>query len=1258
MTDIILFQTGSLLGGETVSPAVVEQWLGHARIINTYGPAECCVDVACSAPMEQSSDAYTIGLPLGVCFWITSVSDYNHLVPIGVPGELLVEGPHLGREYLNDPDKTAKAFVWDPDFVTQLGMPLGRRMYRTGDLVQQNSDGSLIHLGRIDTQIKVRGQRVEIGEIECNIVQLRKEVRIACVDLIRPSDASGDPILVTAIDIDDFGLDGYAVEDDVPRQTVRKSTDALIALIRDLRNSLQQVLPRYMVPHFIPMTSLPLNASSKLDRQATRAILEGLSRAQLVAFERPIQCAEARSLSLMETRLRRIWVEVLGCSPEIGPYDNFAQLGGDSVTAMRMVAAAQGVNIRIGVADILQNPYLSDLALIAENYSTGRNIKQDPGQFELWDGFSHGGATRQQAWLSEIAERCGVTPKEIEDVYPATPLQEGLMAVTAQQPGAYVAQNVFRIRDIDMMRFKQAWSKLVDALAILRTRIVYHNARSGSVQVVVRGALEWIQAHDLKNYLAKDKALPFAYGTPLHRLAIVEPIGDAADQTHYFVWSQHHSGYDGYQMALTFAILGQIYKDAVEHYAQPPPIPRFVKYIEQVDTKQVSKYWQQQLEGAHLTRFPPLPHPSYHPHGDSVMKRQVQRSRPRDGAPVSILLRAAWAITVASYTGSSEATSTVALSGRDIAVLEIANMIVPTMATVPVRTRLDNPTQLVSEFLAAMEHQSEEMKPYLHTGMQHIRAAVPSLGIDYDPGHLFIILPSMGDDDDEPLQEMGLEQFATDKTDFGGYALAVDCTINVDRTVDIEMQYDSNVIPVPMAEALLSQFEHVMQQLEIRSDTAIGDLDLLKPADGERIRKWNQPVLEATPKQSCIHELVQTMVERQPHAQAVSSWDGQMSYAALSRTACRLAHHLFSLGVGPEVTVGVCMDKSLWAMVSMLAILQSGGVVVALGTQHPMSRIETIIADANIKIVLADKRQARRLESASHPIVVERSFVEQLPSPAKAPSSGVKPKNAAWIVYTSGSTGTPKGVVLEHQSLCTGIVAHGTLFGNDTRTRALQFASHTFGVAIEDMFTTLIFGGCTCIPTEDQRLNMKDLESMIRCTGVNFVNLTSTAASMIDPREVPDIETVVLGGEAVRPAVVEIWAKYARILNAYGQSECSVESVISSVKHEEDAMRIGTPIAGCAAWVVDTSDCNRLVPVGAPGELLIQGPLLARGYLNDANKTAASFISDPDFLTRLGLLSEHGSRMYRTGDLVQQNGDGSLIYLGLATVKLSSGANG
>ncbi|KAI5468188.1 hypothetical protein BGZ63DRAFT_419816 [Mariannaea sp. PMI_226] len=1239
--DVPMIKT-LLLGGETISPAVVEQWLGHAKIINTYGPAECSVDISCSAPMRQPQDAYTIGHPLGVCFWVTMPSDYNHLVPVGTPGELLVEGPHLGRGYLNDPNKTAKSFVWDPKFVSKLGISSGRRMYRTGDIVQQNVDGSLIHLGRIDTQIKIRGQRVEPGEIESNIVRLQPKVRIACVDLIRPRGAASDPVLVAAVDMGETGHDENNEGESLPQQVVRRPTKALCDMIRDLRSDLLLVLPRYMVPYFVPMTSLPLNASSKLDRKATREILARLSREELRTFEKLSLRSGGRALSPMEDELRSIWVEVLGCSPDIGADDDFIQLGGDSVIAMRLVAATRRADIRIGVADVLQNPRLSDLARIAESYSSTGALEPDPAPFELWDGFNDADQQEQKEWLSIIADMCHVAPQDIEDVYPATPFQEGLTAVTAQQPAAYVAQNVFRMRDVDTMRFKEAWSNLIDSLSILRTRIVYHTARSGSVQVVIRKGLDWNQATDLQMYLAQDKAQPFAYGTPLHRLAIVKHSKDEA----YFVWTQHHSGYDGYQMALTLNMLAQAYQDGRQPLRHCPPIPRFIKYLQRKDKQQTAAYWKQQLGGAHQTRFPSLPHPSYRPHADALSQRLMQRTRSQTKAPVAVLLRAAWAMTVATYTGGTEATSTVALSGRDIPVADIGNAVVPTLTTVPLRTRLNDREQLVSDLLTAMSRQSEEMKPFLHTGLQHIRTAVPELGVGFDPGHLFIVQPTMGGKDKDPLLAIGLEELATDKSDFGGDALSVECTVGVGQEVYVEMRYDSRLLPTSMAEALLLQFEHTLRQLETHGNTAIGDLDLLKPIDLERIQGWNEAVLKARAYQSCIHELVQTMVDRQPNAQAVTAWDGELSYAALSKSARRLAHHLVSLGVGPEVTVGVCMDKSLWAMVSILAILYSGGVVTLLGTQHPLSRIETIIEDADIRVTLVDKAQAKRLHKLPHRIVVDQSFINQLPVRETVPQTGVAPSNAAWIVYTSGSTGVPKGVVLEHEALCTGIIAHGTLFGNSPHTRSLQFASHTFGVAIEDMFTTLIFGGCTCIPSEDERLDISKLASAIRRMKVNFVNLTSTAASLLSPHDVPDIETVVLGGEAVRPAVVEQWTQHAKILNAYGQSECCVESVISSMWRGQDASKIGFPIAGCAAWVVDPSDYNSLVPVGAPGELLIQGPLLARGYLNDANTTAASFVMDPGFLRRFSRFSSGGNRMYRTGDLVQQNKDGSLVYLG------------
>ncbi|ETS86324.1 hypothetical protein PFICI_00152 [Pestalotiopsis fici W106-1] len=1242
-----------IFGGEAVTPAVVDMWLGHATLINTYGPSECCINSSYSLPIQRPEDASVVGFPVAGCFWVTDVNDYNRLCPLGAPGQLLIEGPLLAREYLGASEKTETSFIVDPGFVSTLGWATDsgpRRMYCTGDLVRQNSDGSLVHLGRCDAQIKIRGQRVETGEIESHITRVESKIQRVCVDLVHPSDSiSGEPVLLAALEMqaDQCSPNGsHEACVPAPANGAIPPTSHFHTMVQKVRSALGLVLPFYMIPHhFVPFSSLPMNASGKLDRRAICDVLSGLSYSQLGAYDRSLN-AEDRPLTFMEQQLQVLWAEVLGRpAGTINADDDFIRLGGDSVTAMRLVALAQRKRMNLGVADILQNPRLADLASVAEEYGERalRVAQADPTPFEL----CRVDATDREEWLASLAEQCGVAPSSIVDAYPTTALQEGLMAITAQQPGAYVAQNVFRIRrDVDksqfITHFQSIWAELMTILPILRTRIVYAT-QSGSVQIVLPDPLHWdIVDSDLSSYLARDQAVPFAYGTPLHRLAIVRTLSNKDDA--FFVWSAHHAGYDGASMLQTFQLLAQVYQG--EKQIATAPIPRFIKYLEQADKAQATEYWRLQLADANLTRFPPLPHPLYRPRADSVAQRRIRNGGTQSGTPVAILLRAAWAMTIASYTGSTESTSTVALSGRDIPVLGIENAVVPTLATVPVKTRFDDPAQPVSNFLASVERQTEEMRPFIHTGIQHIRAAVPGLGSDYDPGHLFIIQPIMEHGDRNPLQTLGLEPIVSDNAEFGGYALAVQCTVSIDHAVDVELRFDQEIIPPPMAEGLLSQFEHLLQMLENGGDTPIGKLDLFNPADLERVQRWNKPALQAEPEESCIHDLVQVMVDKQPQAQAVSSWDGALSYSELNRAACTLAHHLASLGVGPEVTVGICMDKSLWAVISMLAILQAGGVVVALGTQHPPSRIKTIIADADIHVVLVDKAQAKRLPGVAHSIVVEASFIEQLPASTLPPHSGVSPNNAAWIIYTSGSTGTPKGVVLEHKSLCKGIKSHGTLFGNSSKTRALQFASHTFGVVIEDMFTTLIFGGCTCIPSEDERLDMKGLAHMMRRTHVNFVNLTSTAASLIDPCDVPEIETIVLGGEAVRPAVVKLWKGHAKILNAYGQSECSVESVISMLSEDRDASNIGFPIAGSAAWVVDPSDYTRLVPVGAPGELLIQGPLLARGYLNDAAKTAASFISGTPLLTHLGISDSSHNRMYCTGDLVRQNADGSLIYLG------------
>ncbi|KAF2158292.1 hypothetical protein M409DRAFT_33925, partial [Zasmidium cellare ATCC 36951] len=346
-----------------------------------------------------------------------------------------------------------------------------------------------------------------------------------------------------------------------------------------------------------------------------------------------------------------------------------------------------------------------------------------------------------------------------------------------------------------------------------------------------------------------------------------------------------------------------------------------------------------------------------------------------------------------------------------------------------------------------------------------------------------------------------------------------------------------------------------------------------------------------------------------------------------------------------------CMDKSKSAVVAMLAILRAGGAVVPLGVQHPLARLEVIVQDTATPLLLVDRGHEKRLTGlAVHvPLLPVDAFFDDtsaastgMPNLSNELCVSVRPQNVAWVIYTSGSTGKPKGVVLEHGSLATSILAHGPIFGLSSSTRTLQFAALTFDVSISDLVATLAYGGCIVVPSEDDRLS--NLNHMMNTFRVTYANVTPTVARLLDPAQLPLLNTLVLIGEAVDAGVVDPWVKRARVINGYGPAEASIVFHCSPpIQRSETAGNVGKPIAGCG-WVVDPNNIDRLLPLGAPGELLLEGPLLSRGYLNDPTKTAAAFISDPVFVQELGLCPSR--RMYRTGDIVQQNADGSLTYLG------------
>ncbi|KAL4744530.1 hypothetical protein BDW72DRAFT_199503 [Aspergillus terricola var. indicus] len=1242
-------------GGEAMDPGIIEKWSPHARVFNSVGPSECTIIAVAAGPILDPAQAANVGYPTGTRLWVALSTDPNQLCPVGVPGELLIEGPMLSRGYLNDPEKTAGAFIMNPAFIKHFeaanhawGVQFQgseRRLYRSGDLVRQNRDGSLVHMGRRDTQVKIRGQRVEIGEIEYWIMQRLKEVQRVAVLVVERGQGKEQKSLVAAIEFKEGNEFFRHVDDIYPVVKTGEPaalpqllplTEPMSKALHQLRNDLLEHLPPYMSPTmYAPISQLPLNLSGKIDRRAVTQFINELDDAKLQQYL-AVGGSHQEPSTQTESKLQKLWAKTLGVDiSQVSADSHFFHIGGDSVAAMRVVAAARDVELVLRVADIFEYPRLLDLARAVESRVVEID-EEDPVPFSVWRKSCGSEPSVEGDELAKIAGMCSLSKEQIEDVLPCTALQEGLIALTAQQPTAYIDRQVFALsHEVDLSQFRAAWQVVIQRTSTLRTRIV-SGPQTGSLQVVVvPSQVEWSESSSLDEYLESDRQMGMTMGQSLNRFSLV----DQPDGRRFFVWTTHHSTYDGWSRGLVLQQVAHAYTGR-----NLPPIAsfsRFIRYLQSQPQDAAASYWKAQLCGDTSADFPALPNANYRPRPQQRHQHTVSLASSSTTAMLPDLLRGAWALVVHQYVGKTDPVFAVALSGRNAPVQSMTNIAGPTLTTVPVRVPID-PERPVNEFLQSVRQQAVDMIPYEHTGLQRIRKMVPELAAAVDLKHLFVVQPAS--DSESKFEIPGVTEHPVAVDEFDSYGLNVECTLS-GQSVEVDVRFDENLLSPSQIRRLMSQFESVVQQLNLHGQGSlkIKDIDLLSPEDVNQIWQWNALPL-AEPLDVCLHDLIAEVARCRPGAAAIEAWDGTLTHAQLQSYASTLAGHLVGLGVGPEISVPVCMDKSVWAVVCFLAVLQAGGVVVPLGTGHPVPRIASIIQDINAKLVLVDVQQSERLAELTSSrdlslLPIDAQLLNSLPT--ATPQTSVTPANAAWIVFTSGSTGKAKGVVLTHSNLSTAVKTHGARFGLGTHTRTVQFAAHTFDAVLQDYFTTLASGGTVCVPSEADR--MSNLAGVIRDMNVNFANLTSTVARLVAPEQVPSLKLLVLAGEQIQDAVVETWYKHAEVMNVYGPTECSINSTCNGpISDLADAQSIGFGM-GSRTWIADPTDPNRLCPVGTPGELLIEGPGLARGYLGDPAKTEAAIIQNPSFASRFALSD---CRVYRTGDLAKQTEDGQILYLG------------
>lgn len=692
-----------VMGGEAITTEDLKTWIGKYRVINAYGPAENAAWF-CRDQKAQESKTISFGRLSTGYAWIVDAEDAEKLLPIGAIGELLVEGPTVFLQYLNDPDRTQKTLIDAPAWRKTAGVPTSHKVYKTGDLVKYLSDGSMTYIGRKDTMVKVRGQRIELEEVEVFLRRCLPKEADSGVDVVWRGGKSNDVALVAFVNLQNEVNDDWI--DDLRAQA---------------QAQLRKSLPEYMIPQiFLPMKALPYNASQKLDRKALRSYAASLPLEKLLRSRSktalPTKGTD-RSASKMEI-FKGLWAQVLDIDvASFGQEDNFFHLGGDSITAMKLVALGRDQGLFFKLADVLGASSLRELSHRVE--TTSQTSAEDYLPLCLID------PPARAAVMGDALEQCGASENSVEDIMPLSPQQEGLWAVSLVQQGDYVCRFLLKLRPtVQIDKFCHAVAKVAENFPTLRTRFI----RSGrnNYQVVLRHEFSLENGSSLSTYLTESSHDVVDFGKRLTKFAIIsdESVQDA-EQLRTLVWTSHHALYDGLNVSMILNAIADSYRGDKSDARAGFPYGLFLRSIKEIDHAAAVHYWQSQFAGLDVSCFPCLPNATYRPKATSVYSRTfpIPQTK-RTSLTQATVIRAALSLTLSLTSETSNIVFGETISGRSTEIPHILDYTGPTFVTLPRPYRIQSSESVLS-FLQQVQSVNLGMLPFQHVGMQKIRSLGP-----------------------------------------------------------------------------------------------------------------------------------------------------------------------------------------------------------------------------------------------------------------------------------------------------------------------------------------------------------------------------------------------------------------------------------------------------------------------------------------------------------------------------------------------------
>ncbi|RAL14731.1 acetyl-CoA synthetase-like protein [Aspergillus homomorphus CBS 101889] len=1308
--------------GEPMSRLDVERFAPVLDLYNGAGPTETSIMVTIAGPMKPTDDPVNLGYPVtGVRLWVTEAENPNRLAPLGAVGELIVEGRLVTRGYLDDPSRTQEAFLTSLPW-----LPSQHALYRTGDLVRYADDGSLRYMGRKDTQVKLRGQRIELQEVEYHLRKILPQAQVVVEMVVPEGKMRAQASLVAFVS----GLTAADVESSSACNFEESMPMSQIVFPRSALQTLEEALPRHMIPSvYYALDTIPLSINGKVDRRRLRemgAALLASSAAHKGAVDEMSEPVKWTAASELERTLSELWAATLELEAEaIHCDDSFFELGGDSVSAMKLVAMARDqFKLSLSVPQMFRYPTIRQLAAefgepagqsassasstteegftfsTPDDSSTNDGVDDDflqlataqlaqlarekgkkvdiasllkqlqgsssssktpsgsssssssssrkkksarvvspvkvpapvPVPFSLLDG----GADVVEKVCVYAVDQCKIPHEDIEDIYPATALQEGMMALMARTPGVYTTTLTCELPEqVDFARLHAAWDKTAEAHPILRTRIILTDNNT-AMQVVQRAKeLPWDTYYLQDGDILPDLTSNMTLGSPLLRLAEIH----RQDQPRMLMVAIHHALYDGWSMPLLKQAVEDVYHGRP---LQSQPFTPFINYLN-AGKPAAQAFWTAHLDSFAGGVFPTLPSIDHHVQLTERRTRSltVPAALPGSQYTLATKIQTAWAVTVSRYAEAEDIVFGTVSTGRSAPVPAIDRMVGPTITTVPVRISLSDQAERVISLLQRVQEDGWNRMDHEHLGLQHIRRLGESCAATCSLQTLLVIQPR-----EQPRAKSGSTLLAglQDVAELEGvdtYPLMLVCEPD-GASLHLTAMFDPAVLDEVMLGRMLAHWELILTQLWSEPDMAVMELDALSHSDRQTLVRWNAGERVAD---GCAHDAVHEWSVRTPHAPAVCAWDGEWTYEELEKCSSLIVRQILAHGVSSGDFVALYHEKSRWAAAGILAVFKAGGILVTLDPAHPKDRIKDIVYQARPRLILTSQSllgEARELEVP----VLSVSFAASQQTPEEcSPLPIVSSTQAAYAPFTSGSTGRPKGIVLDHRGLAasTASVAHACLLR--PASRVLHFASFAFDASMMEHLIAWHAGGCLCIPDETAR--QTDLASCIRDFEITWAFLTPSCLRLITPDDVQSLEALGLGGESMTSEDISIWGPRLRqIVQLYGPAECCIVAALTEVTKPSENRLIGRPNA-CRCWVVDPQNPDRLAPLGAVGELVIEGITVGWGYIDDPERTTQAFIRPPTWLQTLYPNSQQPGRLYRTGDLVRYAGaDGKLTFIG------------